>query len=233
MALRAGLSQRHVSFLETGRARPGDASLRKLMAALALRGWEQRQLLAALVPCSDRAATVAYDPAFLERLAATLSPWPTYVFDPDGTLIFANRALHRLLSHAAPGEDLLHATAPAKGPNIYDLALHPAGLTRWMVNPAEVVPETLRRLRIEAVADPRIGPVVGRLEAYPAAVRHAYTPVMPPSVLIERYEIDRSILSVVSIMSHLASPGEVELAAVRIETFVPADDTSAAMMNAL
>jgi hypothetical protein len=34
-------------------------------------------------------------------------------------------------------------------------------------------------------------------------------------------------------MSHLASPGEVELAAVRIETFVPADDTSAAMMNAL
>ena len=127
----------------------------------------------------------------------------------------------------------MQATAPAKGPNIYDLALHPAGLTRWMVNPEEVVPETLRRLRIEAATDPRLAPVTNRLEAYPAAVAFASAPAMPPSVLIERYAIDRSILSVVSIMSHLASPGEVELATLRIETFVPADEKSMAIMNGL
>lgn len=233
LALRAGLSQRHVSFLETGRARPGDTSLRKLIAALGLRGWEQRHLLAALVPYSDKAVSVAYGPSFIARLAETLSPWPTYVFDPDGTLVFANSALHRLLAHAAPGEDLLRATAPAKGPNIYDLALHPAGLTRWMVNPEEVVPETLRRLRIGAATDPGLAPVTRRLEAYPAAVMFASAPAMPPAVLIERYAIDRSILSVVSIMSHLASPGEVELATLRVETFVPADEKSAAMMSGL
>jgi transcriptional regulator with XRE-family HTH domain len=233
LALRAGLSQRHISFLETGRARPGEASLRKLIAALALRGWEQRHLLAALVPYADEAITVAYDPSFIERVAETLSPWPTYVFQPDGTLSFANSALHRLLSHASPREDLLHATAPAKGPNIYDLALHPAGLLRWMINPEEVVPETLRRLRIEAATDPRLAPVLGRLEAYPAAVTFASVPAMPPSVLIERYAIDRSIFSVVSIISHLASPGEVELATLRIETFMPADEISASIMNGL
>lgn len=233
LALRAGLSQRHVSFLETGRARPGDTSLRKLIAALALRGWEQRHLLAALVPPPEKAVPVAYDPSFIERVAGALSPWPTYVFDPDGTLIFANGALHRLLSHAAPGEDLLQATAPSRGPNIYDLALHPAGLTRWMVNPEEVVPETLRRLRIEAANDPELAFVARRLEAYPAAVTFASAPGMPPSVLIERYAIDGSVLSVVSIMSHLASPGEAELASLRIETFVPADERSAALMKEL
>lgn len=233
LALRAGLSQRHISFLETGRARPGDTSLRKLIAALALRGWEQRHLLAALVPSADKALTIAYDLSFIERMAETLSPWPTYVFDPDGTLIFANRALLRLLSHAAPGEDLLQVTAPSKGPNIYDLALHPAGLTRWMVNPEEVVPETLRRLRIETATDPKIAPVTARLESYPAVVRFASAPALPPSLLIERYAVGGDVLSVVSITSHLASPGELELATLRIETFVPADEKSAAMINAL
>jgi len=233
LALRAGLSQRHVSFLETGRARPGDTSLRKLISALGLRGWEQRHLLAALVPVADRTVTTGCDPSFIKRVAETLSPWPTYVFDPDGTLILANSALRRLLARVAPGEDLWHATAPALGPNIYDLALHPAGLTRWMVNPEEVVPETLRRLRIEAATDPRIAPVAARLEAYPAAVTFASAPAMPPSVLVERYAIDRGVLSVVSITSHLASPGELELAALRIETFVPADEKSVAFMNAL
>ena len=232
LAFRAGLSQRHVSFLETGRARPGDTSLRKLIAALGLRGWEQRHLLAALVPAADRTVIAGYDRSFIERVAETLSPWPTYVFDPDGTLILANSALRRLLARVAPGEDLWHATAPARGPNIYDLALHPAGLTRWMVNPEEVVPETLRRLRIETATDPRLAPVKLRLEAYPAAATFASAPAIPPAVLIERYAFDRSILSVVSIMSHLASPGEVEIATLRIETFVPADEKSAAMMSA-
>lgn len=235
LALRAGLSQRHVSFLETGRSAPGHKSLLRLVSALALRGWEQRSLIEAMAGPGARfaAPTGPSDAALAERLCEQMTPWPAYAFRPDGALLHANAAMTRLLAEAAPGEDLWATTAPAKGtPNIYDLALHPAGLMRWMVNPAEVVPETLRRLRIEAAADPALARVIARLEAYPAARAHAAAHALPPAVLVERYRLaERGELAVISVVSHLASPGEPELASLRIESFVPADDLSAALLG--
>ncbi len=233
LALRAGLSQRHVSFLETGRAQPGDKALRKLISALALRGWEQRSLLATLAPVERQDAAPVHDPALIAQLTEQLSRWPAYAFWPDGTLVVANRAMQRLLTRAAPGEDLWRTTAPPLGPNIYDLALHPGGLTRFMVNPEEVVPETLRRLRIEAADDPTLFSVITRLEAFPVARTASAVSQMPPPVLFERYALGDDILSVISIVAHLASPGEFELATLRIETFVPADATSVAILSEL
>lgn len=233
LALRAGLSQRHISFLETGRAQPGDRALRKLVAALALRGWEQRSLLAALAPVARHDAAPVHDPALIAQLTERLSPWPAYAYQPDGTLVSANRAMQSLLRRAAPGEDLWQETAPPSGPNIYDLALHPRGLARFMVNPEQVVSETLRRLRIDAAVNPTLVSVTRRVEAYPASRAAAVGSHMPPAVLVERYALRNNILSVISIISHLASPGEFELATLRIENFVPADTTSEAIMAEL
>jgi transcriptional regulator with XRE-family HTH domain len=233
LALRAGLSQRHVSFLETGRARPADKALRKLVGALGLHGWEQRSLLTALAPVARPGAAAFHDPALIAQLTERLSAWPAYAYRPDGALVTANRAMQRLLMRAAPGENLWQATAPPLGPNIYDLALHPSGLTRFMLNPAEVVPETLRRVRIETAADLAIIAVFRRLEDYPVARAFTAVSQLPPSVLVERYALGDDMLSVISIVSHLASPGEFELATLRIETFFPADASSEAMLSAL
>lgn len=226
LAHRAGVSQRHLSFLETGRSRPGQASLQRLIEALALRGWEQRLLLQTLAPSLSPIRAAAPDEAFIAHLTQMLSPWPAYAFRPDGTLLFANRAMAGLLASVTAGGDLWRMTAPPEGANVYDLALHPDGLVRWMVNPEEVVPETVRRLRIEAASDPAIVPVVRRLEAYPAARDHNRSEALPPAVLIERYRIGARVLSVIPVVSHLASPGEIELDQLRIETFVPADAES-------
>lgn len=223
LAHRAGLSQRHLSFLETGRSLPGQRSLSSLSAALALRGWEQRLLMAALAPSALPPPAIPHDQGLIEHLTQRLTPWPAYAFRPDGTLAFANRAITELLAWAAPGEDLWQDTAPPAGPNVYDLALHPGGLIRWMENPEEVVPETIRRLRIEAASDPTIVPVVERIEAFPAAMAARKVDTLPPSVLIERYRIGGRVLSVIPVVSHLASPGEIELDRLRIEIFVPAD----------
>ena len=58
-ASEAGLSQRHISFLETGRSKPGQAALAKLAQAMALKGWEQRALTRSLTdsPGNARAAS--------------------------------------------------------------------------------------------------------------------------------------------------------------------------------
>lgn len=231
----AGLSQRHVSFLETGRAQPGQRSLSALIAAMALHGWEQRALIEALAPqpAARACAPQAPDPELVGRLTERLSPWPCYAFRPDGTLLAANRALARLLAAASPDEDLWAATAPASGPNIYDLVFHPAGLRRWLANPEEVLPETLRRLRIEAAQDRALVPVLRRMEAWPAARIGTDARQLAPPVLIERYRLGPAMLSVISVVSHLASPGEFALANLRIESFVPADPDSERLLAAL
>lgn len=226
LADRAGVSQRHLSFLETGRSLPGPRSLQRLIEALALRGWEHRALLEALAPSPSPITGPTPDDALVAYLTERLSSWPAYAFRPDGSLLCANRAMTELLALASPGQDLWQMTAPPQGANIYDLALHPDGLIRWMENPQEVVPETIRRLRIEAAGDPALVSVVRRLEAYPAAREHAESMTLPPTALIERYRIGERVLSVISVVSHLASPGEIELDQLRIETFVPVDAES-------
>lgn len=226
LALRAGLSQRHISFLETGRSRPGQHSLRKLADALALRGWEQSALFGTLAPAAGLETPRSPDRHFITDLMNRFSRWPAYIFHPDGSLVAANAAMRVLLGRAAGGEDLWRATAPPTGPNIYDLVFHPDGLLRWMVNPQEVIPETLRRLRVQAAHEAALSPVVRRMENYPSARKWATLELPPPSLLIERYRVHNDVLSIVSMLSHFASPGELELDMLRLESFVPADSAS-------
>lgn len=231
LAHRAGVSQRHLSFLETGRSLPGQRSLRSLTAALALRGWEQRSLLEAIAPSALPVTATSPSPALIAQLTERLTPWPAYAFRPDGTLIHANGAMNELLAWAAPGEDLWQRTAPSGGPNIYDLALHPDGLLRWMENPAEVVPEMIRRLRIEAAIDPLLAPVVQRLESFGAVRTFSRAAAIPPPMLLERYRMGAHELTVIAMVSHFASPGELELGQLRIESFVPADAESERLLT--
>lgn len=231
LALRAGLSQRHVSFLETGRARPGQRSLARLSAALALKAWEQRALMETLAPAAAELAAKPIDADTVARLIERFTTWPAYAFHPDGSLVASNMSLQALLGLASPDKDLWHATGPAYGPNIYDLVFHPRGLVRWMTNPQEVIPETLRRLRVEAAQNLDLVPVLRRCEAYPASAIQGSAGSNPPPMLVERYRINRQNLAIISLISHLASPGELSLDQLRIESFVPADRDSAVMLS--
>ncbi|MEL6540960.1 MAG: helix-turn-helix domain-containing protein [Pseudomonadota bacterium] len=234
LALKAELSQRHVSFLETGRSKPGTAALAKLTRAMTLKGWEQRSLMRSLTnaPEASRPGRVeaALPSGFLDRL----SHWPACTFKPDGSLVQSNAALDALLEYAGGGEDLWGATSVDGVRNLYDLTLHPRGLVRWMVNPETVIPETLRRLRIEASHKPALGQAIERFEAYPSVQQHGIGLGDPPALLEEAYRMPKGqTLRVVSVLSSIASPGEVDLASLRIETFVPADEASVRILSSL
>lgn len=231
--MRASLSQRHLSFLETGRARPGQHSLARLSAALALKAWEQRTLIETLAPAVLEAPLEPLDPGTVATLIERFAQWPAYAFQPDGSLVAVNMPLRALLDLASPDEDLWQATAPASGPNIYDLVFHPFGLIRWMENPHEVVPETLRRLRIEAAQNLELLTVLRRCEASPAAHTHSPAGNMMSPMLVERYRINGQTLAIISLISHLASPGQLSLDQLRIESFVPADEASAVMLSSI
>lgn len=231
LSLRSGISQRHVSFLETGRSQPGDQSISKLSSALALRGWEQRALLESLAPKRETPPRQTPDDNLVDAVLRRYSPWPGYAFRSDGSLLKANEALSKLLHAVSPDQDLWKATAPEVGPNIYDLVFHPNGLLRWMENPVEVLAETLRRLRVESSSNQTINETLMRIEGYPSVRTLNVIEVLPPPVLIERYKLGSISFSIISIISHLASPGEIELEQLRFESFVPADETSAKVLQ--
>ena len=226
LALRAAMLQRHLSFLETGRAQPSARAISKLAKALALRAWEQRTLVDALAPVDRPPVPQPPTDRVVSDLIQRFSQWPAYVYRADGTLVATNPGLDRLLTVAEPQTDVWAKTAPTGGPNIYDLVFHPDGLCRHMVNPHEVIPETLRRLRIEAAQDTALYDVLQRVEGYPSVKAWAAAPPVPPPILVERYVLGTATLSIISILSHLASPGDVALGLLRIETFVPADEAS-------
>jgi hypothetical protein len=176
---------------------------------------------------------ITADPSLITDLIDRLSPWPAYAFHSDGTLVATNGALDALLARASPDIDLWQTTAPAGGPNIFDLIFHPGGLVQWMANPEEVVPETLRRLHVEAAHDITLMPALKRMQAYPSAMRWGLTDDPPPAVLFERYVFGSETLSIISVLSHLASPGELLLDRLRIESFVPADANSENLLKSM
>jgi transcriptional regulator with XRE-family HTH domain len=234
LAHKAELSQRHVSFLETGRSQPGQTALAKITKAMGLKGWEQRSLMRSLTkePDLERPAKIeaSLPDGFLERL----SIWPACTFRPDGSLVQSNTALDALLAYAGGGEDLWTETAANGVPNLYDLVFHPKGLIRWMINPEVVIPETLRRLRIEACHKVALAEALKRFEAYPCVQQCGQGLSDPPALLEEAYRMPgEQTLTVVSVLSSIASPGEYDLASLRIESFVPADEVSIQILSSL
>lgn len=221
LALRAGISQKHISFLETGRSQPGSRSLRKLTRAMALKGWEHRSLLATLSGGEMEDRSPVHDSSFISELLERMTIWPAYVFEPDGSFVATNGPMERLIEWASPNEDLWEVTSPPDGPNIYDLVFHPLGLCRWLVNPEVVLSETLRRLRVEAYDRPELGVAVERIEAFPSVSELKTESLSPPAMLIEEYCIKGDTIAIVSLLSHLASAGEASLDQLRFESFVP------------
>src|SRR6185503_5586442 len=127
LAVRAGTTQRHVSFIEQGRSRPGPGIVARFADALELSPRERNHLLLA----------AGYAPAFPEsplddealrpvrRALDTILdghlPYPAMVVRPHGILVTANQAFDLFLE----GVDPALLAPPA---NMFRHALHPKGL---------------------------------------------------------------------------------------------------------
>jgi transcriptional regulator with XRE-family HTH domain len=153
LAERSGVSQRHISFLESGRSNPGPESVRKLVRALDISYAETNVLYACAGLSSPRPAFNFSDPEFaparraIEQLLHSQVSSPSIATLRSGEIVMANEAFETAVKWAFEGG------APWRKPtrgedNLYDLTLHPKGLRQFMVNPEEIIPHTLRRLRV-------------------------------------------------------------------------------------
>jgi transcriptional regulator with XRE-family HTH domain len=238
LALEAGVSQRHLSFVESGRAQVSREVVLRLAEQLDVPLRERNHLLLAAGYAPLYAERSLDDPALaaarqaIERVLAAHEPYPALAVDRHWQLVASNRAITPLLVGVSPA-----LLAPPV--NVLRLSLHPDGLAPRIVNLAQWRAHLLERLaqQIAASADPILTSLRTELEALPAASRAS---VRTPSVAGDgagvfvpmQLATDAGVLSFLSTTTVFGTPVDVTLAELALECFFPADDATAAMLRA-
>src|SRR5580704_6665289 len=133
LALCAEVSSRHLSFVETGRARPGRELILRLAEELEIPLRERNTLLVAAGFAPVFQHRRFEDPSFdsvrtiLELTLETHKPFPAYVINRHWTVVASNAAVPELYEGVAP--ELVRQPI-----NAIRLMLHPRGISPRIVN---------------------------------------------------------------------------------------------------
>src|SRR5947209_5182801 len=228
LALNADVSARHVSFLETGRARPSREMVIRLAEELDVPLRERNSLLLAAGYAPVYAERPLDAPEMssvrqaIDRFLRAHEPYPAVVVDRYHTLIAANDALDLLLDGVAP--DLLEP--PANGMRI---ALHPRGMAPRTLNLPEWSGHLLGRVRREAqiTGDQRLASLYDELVDYPGVqIPAPHTEVQPTDIVLPLRLRDRDgegELAFFSTLSTFGTAADITLSELAIEAFYPAN----------
>ncbi|WP_326733650.1 helix-turn-helix domain-containing protein [Streptomyces sp. NBC_01022] len=222
LALRAGTTQRHLSFIESGRSAPGRPMVVRLAESLELPLRERNELLLAAGYAPAYPESSLDDPELapvreaIDRVLHGHLPYPALVVDRSGALIASNSAFGLITEGAAP-----ELVGP--GRNVYRLALHPDGLAPRIRNLSEWARHILAGLgHLEGLRDELAGYVPG-LE--PSAGQLGFAvPLQLRSLFGD--------LRLMTTVTTFATAVDVTLAELKLEAFLPADQETADALSA-
>lgn len=225
LAHRAGVSSRHVSFIETGRSRPTSSMILRLCDHLAVPLREQNRCLlaAGFAPAHPEhaldAPPMAEVAGAIEAILTSHLPFPALVVDTGWDLVSANDAVYALLSGVAPR--LLEPPV-----NVIRLTLDPEGLAPRIANLPQWRAHLLARIRHEYVADrdPRLASLLDDLDGPVGDSAPGDAAILVPLRL--RGTDGGPELSLVSTTTVFGTPREVTVSELAIEAFYPADDAT-------
>ncbi len=236
LASGAEVSARHVSFIETGRARPSREMLVRLMERLDIPLRDRNLLLTAAGFAALYSERGLEDPLLgparraLDLVLAGHEPNPALAIDRGWNLIAANRALNVLIA----GVDPKLLIPPV---NVLRIALHPNGLAPRIANFGQWRHHLLTRLKRECdrSADPGLAGLLAELEAYPARPGPKRRHPNPELDLIAplRLQTEHGLLTFFSTTMVFGAPSDITLSELAIESFFPADDVTAQIMQGL
>ncbi|WP_279637425.1 helix-turn-helix domain-containing protein [Corallococcus interemptor] len=230
LALRAEVSTRHVSFLETGRSQPSRDMLLHLAEELDVPLRDRNSLLVAAGFAPVFAERPLNDPALnatreaVELVLAGHEPYPALAVDRHWTLVTANRAVGVLLADVAP--EMLQPPI-----NVLRLSLHPDGLAPRIDNLRQWRDHVLHRLtrQVDVSADATLAALLEELRGYPVpeAVPDANSRDFAGVVVPLRIRTSLGRLSLFSTTTVFGTPVDITLAELAIESFFPADPETA------
>jgi len=228
----ADVSQRHLSFLESGRAQPSRDMVLQLAQALDLPLRERNRLLvsagfAGIYPQRRlEAADMQPVRSALELFIKHHEPLPAIVVDRAWNLFMANAAVPRLFSLMGDLEQTWKRVCGDGPRNILKLMFHEQGMRPFIRNFAEIAPTMLARTAREALEHPQVHEVLEEVLRYPGIparwrsidLHTAALPVLPTEL-----SAGGMTLRVFSMLSTFGTPQDVTADELRVESFFPAD----------
>jgi transcriptional regulator with XRE-family HTH domain len=236
LAAEADISQKHLSFIESGRSTPS----REMVITLAehldvpLRERNTMLLAAGFAPIyRDRPLD---DPAMvrarsaIERLLKAHEPYPALAVDRQWILVSANAAVAPLIAGADP--ELVRPPV-----NVVRLSLHPRGLGPLIVNLSEWRAHLIERLRRQyrITRDVAIDALLTEVAAFPeggakrdgnGAAGEADSIAVPLKL-----RTHRGVLSFLSTVTVFGTAVDITLSELSLEAFYPADEATAAELR--
>jgi len=236
LAVEAEVSQRHLSFIECGRAAPSRAMVLHLAEHLEIPFRDRNVMLLAAGyspiygdrPLED--PTLIHAKAALELLLSAHEPYPALTVDRQWNIVGTNRALVALLD----GVDSALLMPPA---NALRISLHPRGLAPNIVNLAGWRQHLLDRLRrqFRICRDPALDALLKELSGYPFRSNEelsGFNDTLANEVAIPlRLKTPRGVLSFLSTVTVFGTPVEITLSEVTLEAFYPADQETARILG--
>jgi len=237
LALAAHTTQRHVSFIESGRTMPSREMVLRLAATLGLPLRQQNTLLlaAGYAPAWREHGLSAPGMEVVDRaldyMLAQHEPFPAFVVDRRWNLLRANHGATKFVEFLTG----LAAVVPDAEPvNLAVALMSPQGLRPLIVNWGEVAAHFLRGVQNDAQIDgtPETMALFSRLSAL--AEEPLLSEALPPDestspVLAIHFRRGDTSLRLFTTIATLGTPRDITTDEIRIEFFFPIDDAAEAI----
>lgn len=231
LGLSANVSARHISFLETGRAKPSRAMVQHLCEELDVPPVERN----AFFNAAGFASAYRSQPLSGEDMAQVREavdwmlerhdPYPAMALDRHWNLVKANKSAGFMLG----------ATNLKLGDSLLSLMSDKATMEATFENWEEVARHMVARLRLEsvhlggdAILDEAVSQLVDMLGGRPAPMADVLSAVVPA-----RYRAGGQVLSFFSTIAQFGSAQDIALSELKIEMLFPADEKTRAMLQAM
>lgn len=233
----AGISQRHLSFLESGRSSPSREMVLKLADTLEVPLQEQNTLLgsAGFAPMFQAAAidddSMAQARMALEVMLKHHEPYPCLVVNRAWNMLMSNQANLKLFSLFIDPINVWTDIDDDGSQNLVKLTLHPNGLKPYIQNWDLYANYFLNGLRADLRSNPYslgIRTLLEEISQYPDLPKHDAGSIEPPELPFLAMELRSPDLAInlFTMVSTFGNPHDVTLQQLKIETFFPADEAS-------
>jgi transcriptional regulator with XRE-family HTH domain len=228
LSMEAGVSTRHLSCIETGKARASRETVFRLADALDMPLRERNALLLAAGYAPQYAENALATPTLermreaIELILAHQEPYPAFVVNRHFDVLMANAAAQRV-------NDLVMGGRPSAHANLLRQVFDPDDFRQVIVNWPEVAEKFLRHLHADIAAapsDPTLQALLDEVLAYrdvPTAWRLRDVEIQPAPVLNLVFRSDLGELRFFETVTTFATPRDVTLDELRIECAFPAD----------
>lgn len=222
-----GVSQRHLSCIETSKSHPSREMLAAILDALEPSLSERNRVLLSFGYAPGYPSRKLEDSAMgeitnvIDLMLSKHEPYPAIVLDVDWNIVRLNSGVGVLLTLLGIEPDFSAGT-----PNLIELMLAPGGLLNHISNKDEVMPYLVRRLQSEAVHLEHLRPLLDSVPTdWRSKANRLHTPESP--VLVTRFLSESAEeLAFMTTITTFGTPLDITVESLRIELLYPVNESA-------